>query len=104
MPPNALVAERFDDNVAKVQVLGMVPLALQQGWQAADVWALLLLLLLLHSCAIALPDRWDRVLNSDRSCTADLSEFCRESYQESDQETCNIAATHSSLTSQLSCL
>ena len=49
LPPDLPAVASCDNNVAKVEVLGMVPLALQQGVQAADVWALLLLLLLL-SC------------------------------------------------------
>ena len=41
-PPHLPAAVRPDEDVAKVSILGTVPLALQQWAEQADVWALLL--------------------------------------------------------------
>ena len=78
VPPNLLVHARCNDDAAEVEVLGMVPLVLQQGVQAADVRALLLLLLLC-CCASALLGTWSDVLTSFRSCIAILDKLCSKS-------------------------
>ena len=42
-PPDLGVDLGLDDNVAKVSIVGMVPLALQKWAEEANVWALLLI-------------------------------------------------------------
>ena len=42
-PPDLDVGMRFDDSVAKVSIVRMVPLALQKRAEEADVWARLLI-------------------------------------------------------------
>ena len=46
-PEHFFVALWSDENVAKVAICSMIPLLLQDWIQEADVWACLLLLLLL---------------------------------------------------------
>ena len=43
-PPHLPVAVRPDKDVAKMSILGMIPLALQHWAEQADVWAQALLL------------------------------------------------------------
>ena len=42
LPPHLPVAVRPDEDVAKMSILGMIPLALQNWAQQADVWTLVL--------------------------------------------------------------
>ena len=42
-PPDLDVGLGLDDNVAKVSIVGMIPLALQKWAEEADVWACLLI-------------------------------------------------------------
>lgn len=37
-PPHFALAQWFDEHIAKVGSLGMVPLVLQQGAELGDVW------------------------------------------------------------------
>ena len=41
-PPNLGVGLGFDDNVAEVSIVGMIPLALQKRAEEADVWPCLI--------------------------------------------------------------
>ena len=43
-PPHFLAAARLDENVAKMSILAVIPLAAQQWAEQAKVWALLLLI------------------------------------------------------------
>lgn len=71
LPPNFHIAERFDNNVAKVEVLSMIPLPLQPWVEAADDWTLLLLLrLLLHCGGRALCGNFQSALTTPVSCIA----------------------------------
>ena len=73
-PPHLLAAARCDADIAKVGVLGVIPLALHQGVQAANVWAVLLLLLLLQLRCMLLGKLYN-VLIFSGSCIASLDKL-----------------------------